>query len=112
MPALPPSIPSAIGPFVRAVPVVIAVILLAPMWLTCVFLSRERQQFALQMVKALGLWVWGYTPTLEGGTLESGSAKTRQERSGEPPREAKALHRFMRRHLLPGRLGRRSDGHR
>jgi hypothetical protein len=74
-----------IGPFIRAVPVVLIVILLAPMWLTCVFLSKERRQFALEMVKALGQWVRGDTSALERQSLESSSPETHSERNSELP---------------------------
>jgi hypothetical protein len=83
MSPLPPF--SAIGPFIRAVPVVLLVILLTPMWLTCVFLSKERRQFALEMVKALGQWVLGDTSALERQGLESSTPERQQDHSREFP---------------------------
>lgn len=47
------------GPFMRAVPVVVIVVLSAPAWLTWPFLSQSRQQVVLQMVDALARWTKG-----------------------------------------------------
>ena len=62
MSPLPPF--SAFGPFVRAVPVVIIVILSAPAWLTWPFLSEARQRTVLQMVDALARWTRGDAPAI------------------------------------------------
>ena len=86
MSPLPPF--SAIGPFIRAVPVILVVILLTPMWLTCVFLSQERREFALEMVRALRHWVLGDISTLERRGLESSSPDTQREHSRELPRRS------------------------
>jgi hypothetical protein len=56
MPALPPSV---IGTVIRMVPVILIVILMSPAWLTWPFLSKERRQSVLQMVRILARWAMG-----------------------------------------------------
>ena len=52
------------------------------------FLSKERRQFALEMVKALGQWVLGDTSALERQGLASGSPDARQEHRRELRRQS------------------------
>ncbi|MES4908890.1 MULTISPECIES: hypothetical protein [unclassified Streptomyces] len=40
----------------KVLPVILVVVLSAPAWLTWPFLSRQRQQVVLDMVKALADW--------------------------------------------------------
>ena len=63
MSVFPP--PSAIGPFIRVVPVILIVILSAPAWLTWPFLSEARQRTVLQMVDALARWTRGDLAAIE-----------------------------------------------
>ena len=41
---------------IRVVPVLVIVCLSAPAWASWIFLSKERQEMAVTMVKALGAW--------------------------------------------------------
>lgn len=53
----------------RLLPVLLVVVLSTPAWLVWPFLPTQRQQFVLDMVRALTAWTYGPTGTERSGSL-------------------------------------------
>ena len=81
MSALPLSV---IGPAIRMVPVTLIIILSFPAWLTWPFLSEERRQSVLQMVRILGRWAMGDSTDQRDGDSETATRGSVERKADKP----------------------------